>query len=440
MKESNYNYFIPRNDKIICYNTMQDSMVIISSSAYDMFKKSIEELMSSDIKVYNSLLENGFIIDDDLDEYNQLMAEYHSSVNSEDDMLITIYPTQDCNLKCWYCFETHVPKSKMSENTRTAIFMYIKNRLLSESPKRLRITFFGGEPLMYFNEVAYKLSCDIKKCCDSLGIEFITFFITNGSLLNAEMVTKLDHINATFQITIDGCREKHDTVKIGKKNNHPTYDTVIKGIHLIAEKIHKSKQSSKVITVRINYDNETLSKIDEILKYLEDLPRDKVAIHLERVWQTIGNIGEEQRNMFVTAYRKLIHAGFSVSFGSFGRKRVSCPAEQRNYVVINYDARIYRCNGRTLIPQDSEGVIDSDGNIIWNEKKECRMIKPTFEYKQCKECKNLPICMGPCSQKCIEKNWENLADICTLQSIDLPFEDYILLRCEQLLILKADNR
>lgn len=378
---------------------------------------------------------NGFIIDDETDEFQNIKDEYIQCVNSSDDMLVTIYPTQDCNLKCWYCYESHVKGSKMSESLRERISKYLKSRLLKETPKRIRITFFGGEPLMYFNDIAYKLAYEMKQFCDSLNIEFATFFITNGSPLNKSIVNKLKLINATFQITLDGNRTKHDTVRIGKNNNFPTFDKIIKGIHYIAGSIDSPyKHSQMVMTVRINYDNETLLKIDDIINVLSDIPKNKFAIHLERVWQTIGLVNELQKELFVIAYRKLINAGFNVTFGSFGRKRVSCPAEQKNYVVINYDAKIYRCNGRTLQAVDSEGYIDENGEIVWNEKRNSRIVKATFDYKQCIKCKKLPICMGPCSQKCIERQWSELNTICNLKSIDISFENYILLRCEQELL------
>lgn len=414
---------------------MTDSMLLINNNDYGILNDSILLLAKKREKVFTTLKDNGFIINDDIDEFQQIQDECIQSVNSSENMLVTIYPTQDCNLKCWYCYENHVPNTKMSDSTRDRICKYLKNTILKNSPKTLRITFFGGEPLMFFNDVAFKLAKEMKAFCESKEIVFATFFITNGSLINKDLVSKLKMINATFQITLDGNKAKHDTVRIGKKNGFPTFDKIIEGIHLILDMIDSPyKTYKKMMTVRINYDNKTLLNIDEIINALYDLPKNKIYIHLERVWQTIGQIDKEQNELFVTAYRKLINAGFNVTFGSFGRKRVSCPAEQEKYVVINYDAKIYKCNGRTLKADNSEAYINQDGEIIWNEKKNQRLERSTFDYEQCKRCKMLPICMGPCSQKCLEKKWSELDKICTLNSIDVTFKDYILLRCEQLLI------
>lgn len=48
----------------------------------------------------------------------------------------------------------------------------------------------------------------------------------------------------------------------------------------------------------------------------------------------------------------------------------------------------------------------------------------------CLACKMLPQCMGPCSQKCMERNWTNMESTCSLHAIDMSLEQYILLRCE----------
>lgn len=41
------------------------------------------------------------------------------------------------------------------------------------------------------------------------------------------------------------------------------------------------------ITLRINYDNQTLLHIEEVIKDIVDIDRSHIRVHLERVWQTI---------------------------------------------------------------------------------------------------------------------------------------------------------
>jgi uncharacterized protein len=431
MKESYYNFFIERANKVICYNSYSDSLLIIGSDAYHILLDSIYNLKKQRIDTYNILCNNGFIIDDDTNELQNLKNDYILEIDRADDMLITVYPTQDCNLKCWYCYETHIKESKMDNDVIMRIIEFVKKQINIYHPYNLSITFFGGEPLMYFDSVAYPLSLKLYGFCKANEVAFSTFFITNGSLLSLDKVKKLKQINATFQITLDGDKEKHDSVRVGKINSFPTFDKIIYGIKLITKMIDSPYKSSKyMMTIRINYDNDTLLKIDNIINALQDIPKDKVIIHLERIWQTIDNIDNSQRKLLINSYEKLVNAGFDVNIGNFRRKRVSCPAEMKHYVVINYDGRIYKCNGRTLNQKDCEGILDNNGSIVWNEHKGCRNLRSTFDNPMCSKCKLLPICIGPCSQKCIENEWKNLKKICSLRSLDVSVEDYILLRCE----------
>jgi uncharacterized protein len=42
----------------------------------------------------------------------------------------------------------------------------------------------------------------------------------------------------------------------------------------------------------------------------------------------------------------------------------------------------------------------------------------------------LPQCMGPCSQKQLEKGWGNIEEVCSLNAIDISLEDYLTLDFE----------
>ena len=48
------------------------------------------------------------IIDDKTDEISIIKSDYDKAVKGGDNLYIMIYPTQDCNLKCWYCYESHI--------------------------------------------------------------------------------------------------------------------------------------------------------------------------------------------------------------------------------------------------------------------------------------------------------------------------------------------
>lgn len=429
MKNSNYNIYIHKENNSLIYNSYTDNYLLISNKVCSLIEDNSHEILSTEFpKVYHKLIENGFLIEDDLDELGNIRFNHKNKSFNPMDYHMVIFPTQDCNLKCWYCYEGHVKNSIISDEVIENILKFIENKTNS-TLNSLLVTFFGGEPLLYFDKV-YILLKGIAKICNRKNIPFYPFFITNASLINENIVDKLSEFNTMFQITIDGHREKHNKVRIGKINNAPTYDTIIKAIHLITKKIIP-EEGKKLLTLRINYDNKTLLNIDDIIEDIKMLDRKKVYIHLERVWQTRNSVDEQQVKLLKECIYKLAMNGFQVGHGNFGRKAVSCPAEVYQFAVINYNGLVYRCNGRTLTPESAEGKLLSSGEIEWDKVKLInRLSKTTFENDKCIKCVMLPKCLGPCSQKQMEIGWGNVDKICSMNSIDLPLKEHLVIDFE----------
>ena len=197
-------------------------------------------------------------------------------------------------------------------------------------------------------------------------------------------------------------------------------------IKAVKELAKKEELANFAITLRINYDNETLENLNELLNDLEGVDKTKLHVHFERVWQTAGSADNEQQTLLLNALRKFTEKGFVVDQGSFRQKNYSCPAESYNYAIINHDGTVHKCNGRTLTEESACGKIASTGQIEWdNNKIAKRTGLATFENPFCTKCKMLPLCMGPCSQKLMEMGgFDN--QICSMKSIDTNLNDYIL--------------
>lgn len=85
------------------------------------------------------------------------------------------------------------------------------------------LSWFGGEPLLYFKEVVYSISLYTKHLCKENGISFYNSITTNASKITPEMVDQMNEISLSiFQITIDGDKERHD--KIRNEEGNPSFD------------------------------------------------------------------------------------------------------------------------------------------------------------------------------------------------------------------------
>lgn len=119
----------------------------------------------------------------------------------------TIFPTTDCNARCFYCFELGRSRMPMSQETALKVVQYIKNH---HGDKDVHINWFGGEPL--FNQAV------IDTICDGLRKEGITFestVISNGYLFDDETVRKaVESWNVKrVQITLDGTEAVYNKTK-----------------------------------------------------------------------------------------------------------------------------------------------------------------------------------------------------------------------------------
>lgn len=429
MYKSNYNIFIPKENLVIGFNSFTNSFVALSSKLYnDFLLKEVNEFAEIHSQSYEKLKECGFVIPDSLNELNMIRYKNKIDTYNSRKYHLVIFPTQDCNLKCWYCYESHVKDSKMNPNIIRRVINNVEKNIENNTFDSLNLTFFGGEPLTDFDHIAYPLASEIKNKVEKVGKIFDCFFVTNASLITDQTIDQLKEIKPKFQITLDGNREHHNKVRKWKYTNEGTYDSIMMAIHKIVENIDNG---NFLITLRINYDNNTLQGVKDILEDIKDIDRRKLFIHFERVWQTQSQVDDEQRSLLKNSLELFIKQGFIVNIGVFRVKNYSCPADTLSYPIINYNGAVYKCNGRTLLPGSDEGELKEDGTILWNDNKlSLRIGLSTFENNVCLKCKMLPLCMGPCSQKLLENNNKFNDKICSMHSIDLPLKEYLSLAFE----------
>lgn len=429
MKTSKYIIQIPLKGFVILYNSFTDKFIGVSHEVATTLKDTehgAERVKDKSEKQFQKLQTLGFIIDDDADELQAIRDAYHKAKYSDRRLYFMVYPTQDCNLKCWYCYESHKKGTRMSPQVVKSIEKLVAQRLAENSFDSLQLGFFGGEPLLDFKNIAYPLAKSVKQMCEERVKTFSTFFVTNASLIDEETASKLSEINPYLQITIDGDKEKHDKVRIWKRDGRGTYDKIIQAVQLLTQCVASTADTDDpVVTLRINYDNHTLEGLSALLNDLADVDKKKVRIHFERVWQTRSMVNDVQRRLLADTFVRFIRAGFTLTHGIFRRKQISCPTDSEQFFIVNHDGTVHKCNGRTLDKSTQEGILTSQGGIDWDmEKRDKRLGLQTFENASCLVCKLLPLCMGPCSQKVLETGGFS-ADICSRHSMDIPIEDYL---------------
>jgi len=402
MKLSQFNLSVPHNESFVLYNSFTNKFLVVDALHNDLIESAkvygnIDDLLTYNPVLYVDLIDKGFIVSENKDEL-QAVKDIQAKVDLEDEKLyqLTINPTMNCNFKCWYCYESHIKDSKMDALVMNNVKKHIGS-VIDRMPrlKKFHIYWFGGEPLLYFDKVVEPIMTTAKDLFGSRNISFSTQFTTNGLLIKKEMIPKFQSYNIiNFQITLDGNRDLHNTVRFVSKSRG-SYDEIVENIMMLC------RNNFRVI-LRINYTRKNLKDLEEIARDLAPLEmeyRHKLVITFHKVWQepdmTLGERINELRAFFRDN-------GFQAVNGDIPNTlRQSCYADRKNHATINYNGEVYKCTARNFSSAAKEGDLKEDGTIAWNEKFHSRM-EVKFKNKPCLSCPILPICNGACSQVALE--------------------------------------
>jgi len=264
MKKTYYQFCTELENQIyLHYNTFSNKFMLLNKKKHDLFELDCQEIKKKDDDFYKELVDNHFIVEDSFNGYE--IANYIIKQKMFDSSMyqIVVNTTLDCNLNCWYCYENRISGSKLKREVVEAIKKNIELEYSCLPYKTLKFSFFGGEPFIEFEKIRDLLSFT-KIFCKEKNIELIADFTTNATLIISEHVKFLKDFECHFQITLDGDRVVHNKIKKDKYNPGDTYQKVIDILRLIDSEIPKHW-----LAVRINFDNRTLEKIDEIISDID---------------------------------------------------------------------------------------------------------------------------------------------------------------------------
>ena len=389
MKASKYNIFLPYEERFAIFNGLTKRFFLVSKQNFDSFQK-ILHFPDEDERYFAPFIkrmrDEGFIIDDDINELDIVRQQYEH-IRHTDIYKLMILPTYSCNVACWYCTQHH-RKIQLKDYDVSLIKRHIVQHLTLYQLKGLCLSWFGGEPLLCFHHIE-EISKFAQKFCEEHGMTFENTITTNGILLTREKILKMRDLNFRFfQITIDGTQEVHDKVKVLK--NQSAFVTTLNNICLTTELIPDVE-----ICLRYNYTSKNLNVkevVDELKKRLPETVRNHISLSFMKVWQ------EDEQQINYEPLTELVRheskSWFAVSIGGSG----VCYVENDHYNCIFPNGKVDKCNN--IDPDTCRGYIDKDGMIKWNSPILFPHITPfTDSESRCLECQYLPLCFGPCPKE-----------------------------------------
>ena len=298
----------------------------------------------------------------------------------------TIFPTTDCNARCFYCFELGRSRIPMTDEIAVKVAKYIEDHC---GDKKVNISWFGGEPL--YNMRAIEIICSELR---SKGVEYASRMVSNGYLFNDEIVLKAtEQWNLRqVQITLDGTEKIYNKTKAFIYKDSNPYEIVMCNIgRLLDAGIH--------VTIRLNMD---LYNAEDLLALAEELAkrfagRKFLSVYAHHLFKTDVPMAQmhtdeewEKRDVAMQRLTDcLIRNGLSAKAGISRHIKVNfCKADSGKSVTILPDGNIGLCEH--FSESEFIGHIDRDG---FDSETVTRWKETMPEIPECAECFYLLDCV-----------------------------------------------
>lgn len=402
MKKSKFTIETSMDDNgMLLFNTLNTALVHLNHSEHLWYQQIINKesivFSKEQIAFQEQLSELGMVVDNDTDEFSELVQRYWTYRNSSDYVKAVIAPTTNCNLSCPYCFENGTHQSNMSLQTCDAISKEMRNKMQQWKTKGLALIWYGGEPLLSWH-IIERLTNDLYGFCLDNKIQFNASVVTNGVLLNPQRIFAMKHMGFhSIQITLDGDEDSHNLVRY-LNDGSGTFNTILDNIRLCC--------SNFTTTVRVNVSRANVNKIKNLidqfisLKLLDAVmffaPIEPLSGYDDSLCYTPEQFAPIQAELIEYAVKGGMLKCVSLPIPHFG----FCEAVSTNNFLFDPEGDHFFCwenVGRKALTNNS--VCGSDEYMRLNNYF---VNTYSFHRGECENCNIFPLCLGGCPQRKLE--------------------------------------
>lgn len=162
--------------------------------------------------------------------------------------------TNRCNLACPYCFVRQSNSDMSMEVAEAAVELMLKNAELHGTEPQ--VIFFGGEPLLMFDEIIVPLMDKYKDKVHKWGIT------TNGALLDEDKVDFFYKRGVEPLLSFDGIKMVQDKQRPGK--GFSSYERVMENLPYILFRFPEITLRSTITKESLPYVYQTFMMFDEL--------------------------------------------------------------------------------------------------------------------------------------------------------------------------------
>ena len=400
LKWSIWNDIIDIDDsRVVIFNTLARNAILVKREILNTIPAGQE---------YVSL---GYLVNADKDEVSDWEESFCSAKADMAYLDLTILLTHQCQMKCQYCFEGDKESTSISNNSMEEIMNFLKAH--KDTCNRLRVTWFGGEPLLNYPKLK-DMSMRLIEFCRENEIQYSGDITTNAFALTSERCSEMvNELNVKrFIITLDGPAEVHDRRR-PLRSGKPTFYRIWRNIgHLI--------DAGGQVTIRMTIDSENAPSIPELLnKIAASSYAGKVGISFCR---TIDyNFTPDHIRPLLYSEKEFADVEWELikTAHSLGLYRYSFPHAapkggclRKGDVVVGSDGVVYKCLdtvGDKRWALTSIDKIDLPSETPHWHKEWCDWTPS--QSPSCSKCTLRPLCNGGCPHNALfrdKKHGSNL--------------------------------
>lgn len=234
---------------MVLFNTWTQNAVLTKKEEYI----SVINLTTEQFIIYYRL---GMIVPQALDEAAMVEQRFEQGKKDLSYLDLTILLTYRCQFRCTYCFEGTKKDIDLDDTTADNLLMFLEDHAMTW--KKIRVTWFGGEPLVAYSRME-ALSRRLIAFCDQHGIDYSADMVTNGFALTESRCRALVNEMRVkrYILTLDGPAPIHDKRR-PLLSGQPTF-------HKIWENITFLIQYGAKVNIRMTIDKQNLEAIPILL-------------------------------------------------------------------------------------------------------------------------------------------------------------------------------
>ncbi|MDE6620096.1 MAG: radical SAM protein [Lachnospiraceae bacterium] len=390
MKKSSYFISTRIDDFVLYYNLVNDTLLQIPFERNEGFVECLQNPNNTRSIYWQKLYEDRFIVEDDYDERKEIQRRHWKTVNSADELNITVISTLKCNSDCVYCYQRglDLQYAEMTEDDFDGLYEF----LLKVPQRNIHINWYGGEPLLAKDAI-------LKFCAKADKDKRHTYsysLSTNASIYDEKFFRMMDRYGMTnVTVSAVGMGETHSALRPSTE-----YDSerVIKNI------ISMTRHTN--VIVNLNLCRSNMENIKEIFEELSGYRHSSLSFSFSRIVsydhrpcaEIELDVDTYMRHVIELSNWALDHQFHISDMSCFQNFGVYCGVYAKNNYVVGPGLYLYQCD-RSYNPKDSFGHI-ADGALIYHKNEtvcdNTDFCLDPYKVDACLECRLLPYCNGGC--------------------------------------------